>query len=164
MSNPNITLTLTANRVIVIYSNTFRLLIHRENAIFYDTQWRLCLMQCFIVFKNHTREQIQWVDWLIGSIICEFEKEIAKKNWVHVIWCKSTQLASVARWSQRTPFTSEVAGSIPSENILNVTRTLCCKKSYSTLCRKSWVSSGYYGFLTHRECWRGGLGLASNWD
>ena len=125
MSNPNITLTLTANRVIVIYSNTFRLLIHRENAIFYDTQWRLCLMQCFIVFKNHTREQIQWVDWLIGSIICEFEKEIAKKNWVHVIWCKSTQLASVARWSQRTPFTSEVAGSIPSENVLNVTRTQC---------------------------------------
>ena len=34
ISNPNITLTLTSNRVIVIYSNTFRLLIYRESAIF----------------------------------------------------------------------------------------------------------------------------------
>ncbi len=33
MSNPNITLTLTSNRVIVIYSNTFRLLIYRESAL-----------------------------------------------------------------------------------------------------------------------------------
>ena len=32
MSNPNITLTLTSKRVIVIYSNTFRLLIYRESA------------------------------------------------------------------------------------------------------------------------------------
>ena len=32
MSNPNITLTLTSNRVIVIYSNTFRLLMYRESA------------------------------------------------------------------------------------------------------------------------------------
>ena len=32
--------------------------------------------------------------------------------------------ASVAQWSERSPFTSEVAGSILSENVLNVTRTL----------------------------------------
>ena len=29
------------------------------------------------------------------------------------------------RWSERSPFTSEVAGSIISENVLNVTRTQC---------------------------------------
>ncbi len=32
--------------------------------------------------------------------------------------------ASVAQWSERSPFTSEVAGSILSENFLNVTRAL----------------------------------------
>ena len=30
--------------------------------------------------------------------------------------------ASVAQWSERSPFTSQVAGSILSENVLNVTR------------------------------------------
>ncbi len=30
--------------------------------------------------------------------------------------------ASVAQWSERSPFTSEVAGSILNENFLNVTR------------------------------------------
>ncbi len=34
ISNRNITLTLTANRVLVICSNTFRLFIYRESAIF----------------------------------------------------------------------------------------------------------------------------------
>ena len=33
--------------------------------------------------------------------------------------------ASVAQWSERSPFTSEVAGSILSENVLNVTLTQC---------------------------------------
>ncbi len=33
--------------------------------------------------------------------------------------------ASVAQWSERSPFTSKVAGSTPSENVLNVTRTQC---------------------------------------
>ena len=33
--------------------------------------------------------------------------------------------ASVAQWSERSPFTSEVAGSILRENFLNVTRTQC---------------------------------------
>ena len=33
--------------------------------------------------------------------------------------------ASVAQWSERSPFTSEAAGSILSENFLNVTRTQC---------------------------------------
>ncbi len=32
--------------------------------------------------------------------------------------------ATVAQWSERSPFTSEVAG-ILSENVLNVTRTQC---------------------------------------
>ena len=31
----------------------------------------------------------------------------------------------MAQWSARSPFTSEVAGSILSENFLNVTRTQC---------------------------------------
>ena len=31
--------------------------------------------------------------------------------------------ALVAQWSERSPFTSEVAGPILSENVLNVTRT-----------------------------------------
>ncbi len=33
--------------------------------------------------------------------------------------------ASVAQWSERSPFTSEVSGSILRENFLNVTRTQC---------------------------------------
>ncbi len=33
--------------------------------------------------------------------------------------------ASVAQWSERSPFTSEVADSILRENFLNVTRTQC---------------------------------------
>ncbi len=33
--------------------------------------------------------------------------------------------SSVAQWSVRSPFTSEVAGSILSENFLNVTRAQC---------------------------------------
>ncbi len=41
-----------------------------------------------------------------------------------VIFC-SVSGASVAQWSERSPFTSEVAGSILSENVLNVTRTQC---------------------------------------
>ena len=31
----------------------------------------------------------------------------------------------MAQWSERSPFTSEVAGSILSENVLNVTQTQC---------------------------------------
>ena len=31
----------------------------------------------------------------------------------------------MAQWSERSPFTSEVAGSILSENVLNVIRTQC---------------------------------------
>ena len=31
----------------------------------------------------------------------------------------------VAQWSERSPFTSEAAGSILRENFLNVTRTQC---------------------------------------
>ena len=38
---------------------------------------------------------------------------------------KSDVGASVAQWSVRSPFTSEVAGSILSENFLNVTRSQC---------------------------------------
>ena len=33
--------------------------------------------------------------------------------------------ASVAQWSERSPFTSEAAGSILRENFLNVTRAQC---------------------------------------
>ncbi len=33
--------------------------------------------------------------------------------------------ASMAQWSERSPFNSEVAGSILSENVLSVIRTEC---------------------------------------
>ncbi len=33
--------------------------------------------------------------------------------------------ASVAQWSERSPFTSKAAGSILRENVLNVTRAQC---------------------------------------
>jgi hypothetical protein len=57
--------------------------------------------------------------------------------------------ASVAKWLAHLPFTSEAAGSSLSENFLNATRTRssCEKSKKSSLCRKSWVSSGYSGFL-----------------
>ncbi len=37
----------------------------------------------------------------------------------------NTYGAQEAHWSERSPFTSEVAGSILSENFLNVTRVQC---------------------------------------
>ncbi len=54
MSNPNITLTLTANCIIVIYSNTFRLLIYRESACGYAS-WALpsAFIHCF--YENLAR-------------------------------------------------------------------------------------------------------------
>ena len=53
--------------------------------------------------------------------------------------------ASVAKWLAHLPFIC----SRPSENLLNATRTQssCEKSKKSTLCRKSWVSPGYSGFL-----------------
>ena len=35
------------------------------------------------------------------------------------------KIPTVAQWSERSPFTSKVAGSILSENFLNVTRAQC---------------------------------------
>ena len=43
----------------------------------------------------------------------------------HVELSRVKSGASVAQWSGRSPFTSEVAGSILSENFLNVTRAQC---------------------------------------
>ena len=37
----------------------------------------------------------------------------------------SVDLLILAQWSERSPFTSEAAGSILRENFLNVTRTQC---------------------------------------
>ncbi len=56
----------------------------------------------------------------------------------------------VSQWSERSPFTSEAAGSILSENVLNVTRTQCstCMKGFSQHCAESrGVFSGHSGFL-----------------
>ncbi len=44
--------------------------------------------------------------------------------------------ASVAQWLERSPFTSEVAGSILSENFLNVTRAQC-----STHVKKKFINT-----------------------
>jgi hypothetical protein len=57
---------------------------------------------------------------------------------MQLIWLMSLG-ASVAQSSEQAPFTSEIVGSILS--------TDSCEKSQSTLCRKSWVFSGYSGFL-----------------
>jgi hypothetical protein len=46
---------------------------------------------------------------------------------------------SLAQSSERVPFISEFVGSILA--------TDSCEKSESTLCRTSWVFSGYSGFL-----------------
>ena len=50
--------------------------------------------------------------------------------------------ASVAQWSERSPFTSEVAGSILSENFLNVTQTQCCTH-VKKVCQRSAESRGF---------------------
>jgi hypothetical protein len=57
--------------------------------------------------------------------------------------------SKVAKWLAHLPFTSKVAGSNLTENFPNATRTQssCEKSKKSTLCRKSWVFSGYSGFL-----------------
>ena len=57
--------------------------------------------------------------------------------------------ASVAKWLAHLPFTSKVAGSSLSENFsMRLEPSPHVKKSKkSTLCRKSWVFSGYSGFL-----------------
>ncbi len=59
----------------------------------------------------------------ILKIRCERFKLLKKTNVpMQVIMFNG---ASVAQWSERSPFTSEVAGSILSENFLNVTRDQC---------------------------------------
>ncbi len=66
-----------------------------------------------------------------------------------------TRRASVAQWSERSPFTPEVAGSILNENFLNVTRT-----QYSTHVKRvsQLHSAESRGFSpgtpvsSHREC------------
>ena len=50
--------------------------------------------------------------------------------------------ASVAQWSERSPFTSEVACSILSENSLNVTRTQC-STHVKKVCQRSAESRGF---------------------
>ena len=54
--------------------------------------------------------------------------------------------ASVAQWSKRSPFTSEVAGSILSENFLNVTRTQC-STHVKKVCQRSAESRGFFRAL-----------------
>jgi hypothetical protein len=59
-------------------------------------------------------------------------------------------MASVAKWLAHLPFTSKVAGSSLSENFsmwLEPSPHVKRVKVNSTLCRKSWVLSGYSGFL-----------------
>ncbi len=51
--------------------------------------------------------------------------------------------ASVAQWSERLPFASEVAGSILSENFLNVTRTHSCSTHVKKVCQHSAESHGF---------------------
>ena len=59
----------------------------------------------------------------------------------------------VVQWSERSPFTSKVAGSIPSENVLNVTPTQC----FTHVKRVSQHSAESHGFSpgapvsSHRE-------------
>ena len=48
----------------------------------------------------------------------------------------------MAQWSERSPFTSEVAGSILSENFLNVTRTQC-STHVKKVCQHSAESRGF---------------------
>ncbi len=63
--------------------------------------------------------------------------------------------ASVAQWSERSPFTSEVAGSILSENFLNVNRSTHVKK----VCQHSAESRGFSPgtpVSSHREVDREG--------
>ncbi len=61
--------------------------------------------------------------------------------------------ASVPQWSERSPFTPEVAGLIVRENVLNVTRTQCS----THVKRASQRSAESRGFspgtpvLSHRE-------------
>ncbi len=65
------------------------------------------IFQSFPLFLVFATEDLQWS-------VCTL-----KKRTVLSIG------ASVAQWSERSPFTSEVAGSLLSENFLNVTRAQC---------------------------------------
>ena len=68
--------------------------------------------------------------------------------------------ASVAQWPERSPFTSEVAGPIISENARNVTRTQYpthTKELVNTRSQKSWVFSERSGFFPQGS-WQGELG------
>ena len=80
-------------------------------------------------------------------------------KWLYM-HCKPLKGASVAKWSNYSPFTFEVAGPIPSSASHNVTpNPVSCEKGMSTLCRKSWVFSGYPS-SSHKESWQGWLGDA----
>ena len=68
--------------------------------------------------------------------------------------CNFTSVgASVAQWSERSPFTSKVAGSIRRENFLNVTRAQCSThvKRVSQHSAESRGFSPGVPFSSHRE-------------
>ncbi len=58
--------------------------------------------------------------------------------------------ASVTQWSVHSPFTSEVAGSILSENFLNVARTQCFTHM-KIVSQYSAESRGFSPGASHRE-------------
>jgi hypothetical protein len=93
-----------------------------------------CLKASHVIFL--TRKLVYVYGLQNACLYYAFTKEIAQFG------------ASVAKWLAHLPFTFKVARSSLSENFLNATRTQSsCEKSESTLCRKSWVFSGYSGFL-----------------
>ena len=59
--------------------------------------------------------------------------------------------ALVAQWSERSPFTSEIAGPILRENFLNVTRTQCDVKRVSQHSAESRGFSPGAPVSSHRE-------------
>ena len=62
---------------------------------------------------------------LIGSGLVKARFPELKGLLLDLFFVLSYILSSVAQWSEHSPFTSEVAGSILSENFLNVARTQC---------------------------------------
>ncbi len=56
----------------------------------------------------------------------------------------------LAQWSERSPFTSEAAGSILRENFLNVTRNQC-SNHVKRVSQHSAESRGFSPVSSHRE-------------
>ncbi len=83
--------------------------------------WKSFKIFFYLAFCNKS-VQIPKLFWRFSQNCFDYLKLFEKIIWKSIVYLG----ASVAQWSERSPLTSEAAGSILSENFLNATRTQSC--------------------------------------